>query len=147
MRESEFIFDGVYLLYYKLHRISLSRGGSYIDSPEWLKNQKTTINLKNNDDNSLQCAIRLALNHQNINNHPERVTNTNPFISKYNWKEIEFPSHKNDWKKFESNNKTISHNILYIPHNSEEIRHTYKSKHNLSHENQVTLLMITDGKK
>ena len=34
MRGSEFIFDGVYLLYYKLHRISLSRGESYIDSPE-----------------------------------------------------------------------------------------------------------------
>ena len=30
MKGSEFIFDGVDLLYYKLHRISLNRGGSYI---------------------------------------------------------------------------------------------------------------------
>ena len=25
-----------------------------------------------------------------------------PFIDKYNWKEINFPSHKKDWEKFES---------------------------------------------
>ena len=28
-----------------------------------------------------------------------------------------------------------------------KIRHTYKSKHNLKRENQVILLMITDGEK
>ena len=37
MRVSEFIFDRVGALYYNLNKISLSRGGSYIDSPEWLK--------------------------------------------------------------------------------------------------------------
>ena len=40
MRGTEFIFDGADLLYYKLHRICLNRGESYIDSPEWLKNRK-----------------------------------------------------------------------------------------------------------
>ena len=34
-----------------------------------------------------------------------------------------------------------------MPHNTEEIRHAYKSKHNLKRENQVILLMITDGEK
>ena len=34
-----------------------------------------------------------------------------------------------------------------MPYNTEEIRHVYKSKHNLKRENQVILLMITDGKK
>ena len=45
------------------------------------------------------------------------------------------------------NNKTIALNILYVPHNTEEKRHAYKSKHNLKCENQVILLMITDGEK
>ena len=31
--------------------------------------------------------------------------------------------------------------------NTKEIRHVYKSKYNLESENQVILLMITDGKK
>ena len=34
MRESEFMFDTVDALYYNLNKVSLSRGGSYIDSPE-----------------------------------------------------------------------------------------------------------------
>ena len=50
-------------------------------------------------------------------------------------------------KKFESNNKSIALNILYVPYNTEEIRHAYKSKYNLKHENQVIVLLITDGKK
>ena len=34
-----------------------------------------------------------------------------------------------------------------MPHNTKEIRHTYKSKYKLNCENQVILLMITDGEK
>ena len=64
------------------------------------------------------------------------------FTSKYNWKEKNFPSHKNDWKKFETNNKTIALNILYVPCNSEEIRLAYISKPNSKRENQILLLMI-----
>ena len=58
-----------------------------------------------------------------------------------------FPSHKKDWKKIESNSKSIALNILYIPHNTKKIRHAYKSKHNLSRKNQVIFLMIADGKR
>ena len=49
MRGSEFAYDSVDVLYYNLNKISLSRGGSYIDSHKWLKNKKTTINPKNKD--------------------------------------------------------------------------------------------------
>ena len=38
MRGSEFAYDGVDVLHYNFHKVSLSRGGSYIDSPKWLKN-------------------------------------------------------------------------------------------------------------
>ena len=37
MKGSEFFYESVDLLHYKLHTISLNRGGSYIDSPKWLK--------------------------------------------------------------------------------------------------------------
>ena len=29
-------------------------------------------------------------------------------INIYNWREINFPSHVNDWIKFESNNKSVA---------------------------------------
>ena len=37
MKESEFVFDSVGSLKYKLNKIRLNRGGSYTDYPEWLK--------------------------------------------------------------------------------------------------------------
>ena len=40
MRGSEFVFDCVNELHYKLHKVDLNRGRSYIDSPRWLKNKK-----------------------------------------------------------------------------------------------------------
>ena len=46
MRGSEFVFDSIDLLYYHLQKIGLKKGGSYIDSPEWLKNKKARINPK-----------------------------------------------------------------------------------------------------
>ena len=46
MKCSGFAFDGVNYLYYDLDKISISKGGSYIDSPKWLKDIKSTINPK-----------------------------------------------------------------------------------------------------
>ena len=42
MKGSEFAFDYVYLLYYKCHQVNLNCGGSYIESPEWVKNQNSS---------------------------------------------------------------------------------------------------------
>ena len=101
MKGSEFVFDGVNALYYDLNKISLNRRKSYIDSPKWLKNKKATINPKNNGNKCFQCAVTVALNYKQIKSHPERTAKINPFIEQYNWKELDFPSHSKDWKKFE----------------------------------------------
>ena len=44
MKGSDFEFDGVNFLYYDFNKININRGGSYIDSPKWLKNKTSTIN-------------------------------------------------------------------------------------------------------
>ena len=62
-----------------------------------------------------QYSLTVALNYQNIKNHPERVSKIKPFIDQYNWKKIDFPPQKKDWKKFESDNISIALNILYVP--------------------------------
>ena len=143
MKGSDFAFDGVNYLYYDLNKISLSKGGSYIDSPKWLKIKKSTINPKSNDYKCVQYAVTLALNLDKINNHPERISKIKPFIEEYNWKDIDFPSTSRDWKKFELNNE-VALNILYIPHNTKKIKIAYKSKHNLTREKK-NLLMISNG--
>ena len=133
-------------MYYDFNKTSICRGGSYIDSPKWLQDKKSTVNPKNNDDKCFQYAVTLAINLDNIDNHPERIPKIKPFINKYNWKDIDFPSTSKDWKKSELINE-ITLNILYVPHNTRKIHVAYKSKHNLTRENQIILLMITDGEK
>ena len=117
----------------------------WIHSPQWLKNKKATINPKNNDNNCFQYALTVALNYNNIKKDPQRISKIKPFINQYDWKEVYFPSHSNYWKKVELNNTSIALNILFVPYNTEKKRLPYKSKHNFNHENQVILLMITDG--
>ena len=54
--------------------MEVKRGSSYIESFEWIKNKKATINPQNTKDN--RCflyAITIALNHQEISNRPERI--------------------------------------------------------------------------
>ena len=147
MEGSEFEFDGANLLYYDFNKTSLNRGGSYIDSPKWIKDKKSTINPKNSDYKCFQYAVTVALNHDKINKHLQRVSKIKPFIDQYNWNDIDFPSTSKDWKKLELNNESIALNILYVPHKTRKICLAYKSKHNLTRENQVILLMITDGEK
>ena len=144
MRGSDFVFDGANFLYYDFNKISISRGESYIDSPKWLKDKKSTINPKNNDYKCFQYAVTLALNLDKINKNSQRISKIKPFIEEYNWQDIYFPSTSKDWKKFETNNE-VALNILYVPHNTKKIEIAYKSKHNLTHEKQVILLMISNG--
>ena len=130
MKGSSFTFDRIDLLEYHLHKISLNRGSSYSNSSEWIKNKGVTINPKNTKDNNcFKYAITAALNYQNIDHHPERISKLKPFVRNYNWKDKEFPSHLKDLRKFECNNKTIALNILYVPYNTKQIKQVYISKY------------------
>ena len=63
----DFVFESIDLMDYKLHRVRLNRGGSYLKSPEWLENKKAIINPKNkNDDKCLRWSIISALNCNDI---------------------------------------------------------------------------------
>ena len=116
-------------MHYHLQKTSLKRTrSSYIDSPEWLKNKKATINLKNNDDNCFQYALIVALDYQNIKKDRQRISKIKPLINQYDWKGINFPSQKEDWKKFESNHKSIAINILFVPYNTKQIVRAYPPK-------------------
>ena len=147
MRGSDFAFEGVNLMYYDFNKISLNRGGLYIESAKWIKDKKSTTNPKNNDYKCFQYAVTVALNCDKIKKDPQRVSKIKPFTDQYNWNDIDFPSTGKDLKKFELNNESIALNILYLSHKTGKIHLPYKSKHNLTREKQVILLMITNGEK
>ena len=111
-----------------------------------MKNKKSTINPKNNDDKCFQYAVTFALNLDKIKKEAQRVSKIKPFIEKYNWEDIDFPSTSKDWKKFECNSEATL-NILCVPYNTKKINIAYKSKNNLTQEKSIILLMISDGQK
>ena len=80
MRGSDFVYDSVDALYYSLNNVSLSRGGSYIDSLKWLKNKKATINPKNDDNKCFQYALTVALNYEQIKKEPKEYQKLNHLL-------------------------------------------------------------------
>ena len=65
-------------------------------------------------------------------------------MDKHNQEGINYLSEKDDWKKFEKNNLTISLDVLYAT--NEETYPSYVTKQNSNHEKQAILLMISNEK-
>ena len=147
--ETDEIIEDIFESFFQKYEEGLEKSMRWITYRfSQMAKKKSTINPKNNDGKCFQYALTIALNYENIKKDPPRISKIKPFIDQCNWKEIDFPSsHSKDRKKFESNNKSIVLNILYMPHNTEKIGHAYKSKYSLTCENQVILLMITVGEK
>ena len=81
---SNFVFENVDLLSDYIHKTSLRRGRSDKKCPEWIVNKRATINTKNKDNIGFQYSITVALNHQKIQSHPERISNIRTHIDRYN---------------------------------------------------------------
>ena len=96
IKGSDFVFESVDLLDYKLHRVLLNRGGSYIKSPEWLLHKGATTNPKDeNDDECLRWSINSALNYiEIIQKEFENI------FKKIKHEDKDFLSHKRDWENF-----------------------------------------------
>ena len=97
-------------MYVNIHKIDLKRGASYIKSPEQILNKRATINPKYKDNQCFQYSVTVTLNHQKIENNPERISNIKAFTDNYNWKGIDFPPGIKDGKSL----KKIIKKLLLI---------------------------------
>ena len=64
-------------------------------------------------------------------------------ILKFERVDTDFSLYQRDWNEFEENNTSIALSILFVSHNSEEIKLACKSNYN-KRKNQVILIMIND---
>ena len=124
-------------LYSYFQKTDIRRGESYIISPNWIVSKKPTINPKNEKDN--QCFHWSIIGGLNYKIKEKELKK----IEKFKRVDTDFSSHQRDWEEFEQNNTSIALNILFVPHNSEEIKLAYKLNYN-KRKNQVILLMIND---
>ena len=116
--------------------------GSYIDLPEFLKNKKAIINMKNEDNECFKWCILRALNPKD--NHPERIDND--LKSKQdtlNMKGIKYPVDFRGIDRFESQNPNIS--ISVIGYNQDERVYPLKISKYTGCEHDIILLLLKDG--
>ena len=100
-------------------------------SPDWIVSKKATINPKNEKDNkNFQWSVISGLNYNKIKEKELKK------ILKFERVDTYFSSYQRDWEEFEQKNTSIALNILFVPHNSEEIKLIYKSNYN-KRKNQV----------
>ena len=95
---------------------------TFVETPDWIKNKKCTINLKNKGNKCFQYSIIVSLFHKKIKNNPERISKIKPFIANLNWENINFPPQEQDYKTFERNNNSIALNVLQF-NNEQKISH------------------------
>ena len=88
MKAGNFTFACVNFFYCRCHKTNLNRDGSYIDSPDWIKYKKATINPINDDD---KYTSTVALSNGETGKNLQAISKINPFINKYKWKGINYP--------------------------------------------------------
>ena len=69
-----------------------------LNSLGWLRGIKETII---SGDNDFENALDDALDYQNIETNPQRISKLKPYINKYKWEGTEFPAGPKEWKKTE----------------------------------------------
>ena len=118
---SQFIPDSVEFLEYELYKIDIVRAESYIVSPDWIASKKATKNPKNEKDNKcFQWAIIAGLNYNIIKEKELKK------LLNFKRVETDFSSHQRYWENFEQEDNSIAINVLFVSHNSEEIKLAYK---------------------
>ncbi|XP_057308440.1 uncharacterized protein LOC130646281 [Hydractinia symbiolongicarpus] len=127
------------------HKLKLTRGLSYIETQKWIATKKAIINPNNNDEECFRWALVAALHHEDIAKDPQRISKLRPYIDRYNWQGIEFPTSIKDINKFERNNPDIAVNVLYVTGRSFNILR--RSTFNERKRQQANLLLLTDEKK
>ena len=105
IKGSDFVFESVDLLDYKLHRVRLRRGGSI---SRMVINKGATINPRSkNDDDCLRFSIISALNYNEITK--KEFEN---LFKKIKHEDKDFLSHKSNWENFKQDYESIAINVL-----------------------------------
>ena len=64
-------------MYYKCHKINPVHGGSFMDSPNWIKKKKATTNPVIKDNKCFQYTETVTLNHEELKKNSQRITKLN----------------------------------------------------------------------
>ena len=113
MPESDFALDKIIHLYINFPRLALTRSGSYIKLPKWIKSKKAVINPQDKVEECFEQAFIVALHHEEIKRDHQRTSKLRSYENQYNWEGLEFPVLIKKIDKFEKNNPGMAVNVLF----------------------------------
>ena len=94
LKNINFLLKGVESIAYSFTKIIVKN--TFVESPDWIKNKRCTINPKNKDNKCFQSSVIISSYHKEIKINPERMSKIKPFINNLNWENINFPPEKQD---------------------------------------------------
>ena len=91
----------------EIHTVEFNptKGSSYINLPDWIKNKKAIVNIKNNDDKCFLWCILRYLHPKET--HEEKIKDLEKYEFSLNTKGITFPMKLKDISKFEKLNPEL----------------------------------------
>ena len=99
---SNFVYESVEECNIHFNKIDLHRGASFIDTPEWLKRKKATINPENkNDVYCFMYAIGIVLYHNELGKNAGCISKKLDIYFSFNCQNIDFPASYEDYAIFE----------------------------------------------
>ena len=110
---SDWRFNAFKRFFIKAIRYQAFNGASYIELPEWVKNKKAVINIKNNDNKCFMYSVLCGLHLDDIKKDHQRVTKYKDYENELKFDDIEFPVSIDDIEKFEKLNQ-ISINVFIL---------------------------------
>ena len=145
---SSFVYESVEECNIHFHKKDLRRVTSFIDTPEWLKHKKATINTQNV--NNVYCfmyAATTALYHSELGKNPGRISKKlDILVHCFNWHDITFPASYEDYTTFERLNSDVALNVLYVPFEEQNVCPEDISNRKFDIKDQIILLKISDEK-
>ena len=99
---SGFVLNGIVNVLLEIYKVNDIQASSYVELPEKYKNNKSTKNIKNDDQ---YCFLWCILAHLcPVEDHKNRTSNVSMHFNKLNLKGLEFPMKVKDIPKFENLN-------------------------------------------
>lgn len=133
------IFEKVIWVQIEVAKYKPLKRNSYVELPDWLKNKKAMINVKNEDNMCFKWSILPALH--TPEKDPQRVSKYKNYENKLNLQGIDFPVKLGQIQKFETPNNLA----IFIYHLSEgKIQPLRRSKMNLPREERIRLFLFKD---
>ena len=82
-----------------------TRGGSFLELPDWIKKKKACINIQNEDNKCFKYSVQCGVCKIYEKDHACKIHHYKNIDDNLNWDNVKFPSSNADIQKLEDNNQ------------------------------------------